>query len=1227
MKRFVIVLISSCSILLFTRCEKRQAEDKRQLTEMISARTLGLAYLEENKLSEAEAEFLKLTQLAPKEALGYANLGLVYMRRDDFAKAEQQIKQAVKLDPADPEIRLIAAKIYELTNREDEAIRELENSLKNAPDHVKTLYNLAELYLKRDHDEARRRGEEYLNKVVELKPANIVARLQLIETLLRNGKADAAAARMEELIKQVPELPKDPAEFYDKALALMRAGKTNEALTPAIIFHNLLKLTSLYQAGVLELKGPGGALIGFPVMTFSQKISTQPQSQQAVLAAIHFTDATVAGLDMVPKSIRQAVPTAEFGATFAVGDYDGDGDQDLYVANRAPDKPASAHFLFRNDFGELIETSAAAGIKHHTKETAAIFADYDNDGKLDLYIVNDGPNILYRNLGEAGKFQDVTPTSFLKTTKENRGDADFGYAARFVDLDLDGDLDLFLANAGHNRVYRNNGDGTFTELAEKMGLAGAFTKSRDAAFGDFDDDADIDLFVVNESTSNILYTNLRQGRFQDTTAASGLFTKGGSGAAAAGDYNNDGYLDLFVTGINQGEYILYRNKGDGTFEKDRRSPAMLQTLKNVAGLDAGFFDFDNDGYLDLLVAGAPLAKTGRGVLLFHNDGAGKFKDVSSLLPAGVLAARRIAVADYNEDGDMDIFLAGLDGSVRLLRNDGGDANHYLKIQLVGLRTGSGKNNYFGIGAKVEIRAGEHYQMRLVTEPSIHFGLGGRLKADVVRILWPNGTPQNMFYPGSDQDLVEQQTLKGSCAFLYTWNGREYTFVKDMMWRSALGMPLGIMGGETAYAFPNASQEYLKIPGDSLHAKDGKFILQITEELWETAYFDQVKLLAVDHPDSVDIYVDERFVPPPFPPLHIYQVAQKRLPTSARDEQGNDLLPALRAKDDVYVSNLRPAKFQGLTELHDLILDLGDFADSDSVVLFLNGWLFPSDASINVAIAQSGRLKVVSPFLQVMNRRGGWQTVIENISFPMGKDKVMVVDLTGKFLTNDHRLRIRTNMEIYWDYIFFSATPRISIASTMSSWKDLVNSEHSAEIKKDSFGMTSSETSKNPIRQTMLPLLAADLHYRGFSRLYRKGGRYGPHWFDYNEASKEPKWRDLIGNYTRYGDVLPLLLEPDDKYIIMNAGDEVTITFDATKVPELPNGWKRDYLIYSDGWIKDGDLNTAHGQTVEPLPFHAMTSYPYGPEQGYPSDEAYQRYLKTYNTRKVTAEKFRRLESK
>src|SRR5690606_20786133 len=155
----------------------------------------------------------------------------------------------------------------------------------------------------------------------------------------------------------------------------------------------------------------------------------------------------------------------------------------------------------------------------------------------------------------------------------------------------------------------------------------------------------------------------------------------------------------------------------------------------------------------------------------------------------------------------------------LLRNDGGNAGHSINMKLVGLRTGSAKNNFFGIGAKVELRAGDLYQAKVVTDPNIHFGIGNRVRADVIRITWTNGVPQNMFFPETDQSIIETQMLKGSCPFLYTWDGDEYIFVKDILWRSALGMPLGIMGGETRFGFADASDDYIKIPGEMLKPKD------------------------------------------------------------------------------------------------------------------------------------------------------------------------------------------------------------------------------------------------------------------------------------------------------------------------------------------------------------------------------------------------------------------------
>jgi hypothetical protein len=238
----------------------------------------------------------------------------------------------------------------------------------------------------------------------------------------------------------------------------------------------------------------------------------------------------------------------------------------------------------------------------------------------------------------------------------------------------------------------------------------------------------------------------------------------------------------------------------------------------------------------------------------------------------------------------------------------------------------------------------------------------------------------------------------------------------------------------------------------------------------------------------------------------------------------------------------------------------------------------------VALSQSDKLKVVAPVIQVINKQGEWETVIDNVGFPMGKDKTIISDLSGKFLTGDHRIRIRTNMDICWDYIFFSGT--LSDESVIS---------------------------------TILSPASADLHYRGFSAGFRKGGRFGPHWFDYSSVSKDPKWLDLKGNYTRYGNVLPLLTGTDNRYIISNAGDEVTIKFDGTLLPVLKPGWKRDFLINFVGWVKDGDLNTAYGNTVLPLPFHGMKSYPPSPADIYPDDPELQKYNNEYNTRVVSQE--------
>ncbi|MBT6006891.1 MAG: tetratricopeptide repeat protein, partial [Prolixibacteraceae bacterium] len=1121
--KFIGLLILLAIAFSFNNCKQLKKKTPASPEELNTTKTLGLAYLEENQIEDAEAQFLKLVDLDPDEVLGYANLGIVYLRMGKYQEAEEWLNEAIKMDPNDPDIRLILAKVYEMANKSEKAINELEKGISFSPGHVKSLYSLTELYSSFTDEESINKLQKYTEELIENAPGNIVPRLNLIEILIRKKLSDEALEQLEKLQKIFPQFPMEAIEYHDKTIAALQTGNNEEATVSFMVFHNYLKVTSPFQAGILELKGPGGSLIGSPVITFDQQRGeVQTGDWQTLLDAIKFTDiTTTAGLDFQqnPETSPQSNTSNNNMIPLSASDYDGDGDIDLSFGVFDSQTKNYKFHLFNNEWGKFRDVTEETGIRHQGKDISSKFADYDNDGFPDLYIVRNGFNILYKNNGD-GTFTDVTK-------KAKVGDENIGNKSLFFDFDHDGDLDLYVTMPGANQLYRNNSDGTFLEQAKESNTSGLDIFSPDAEFGDFDDDGDIDLFVVNYDAPNILYSNQRQGIFKDITETSGLGNEIGSSSVTVGDYNNDGFLDLFITSSVAGKSKLYRNQGDGSFKIDETSNDLAQTLQNVQVKDATFLDFDNDGYLDLFVVGQSNTENGNGVFLYHNDKRGTYFVVENILPEDLKSGKEILTFDYNEDGDLDVVITGLNGNIRLLRNDGGSNNHFVKMKLVGLRTGSGKNNYYGIGAKVEIRSGNLYQSKVVTEPNILFGLGPRAKADVIRILWTNGVPQNMFFPGTDQSLIEEQSLKGSCPFLYTWDGEKYVFVKDITWRSALGMPLGIMGEDkmTKYASSAPSVDYIKIPGELLKPQNGKYKIQLTDELWETIYSDKIQLIALDHPDSVIVFVDERFMPSPEPGYKLFQVGEKNFPVSATNKRGDNLLSFITQKDDNYISTLKPTEFQGITELSELVLDLGEINTNENLSLFLNGWLFPSDASINASIAQSGKIKLVSPYIQAINKKGEWETVVDNLSFPMGKDKTLVVDLSGKILASDARIRIRTNMEIYWDYIFYS-----------------------------------NENSLAPIHSNTLNPISADLHYRGFSRTFRKGGRYGPHWFDYQSVSTEPKWRDLVGNYTRYGDVLPLLLEADDKYVVKNAGDETTLEFDAESLPKLPKGWKRDFLI-------------------------------------------------------------------
>jgi hypothetical protein len=288
------------------------------------------------------------------------------------------------------------------------------------------------------------------------------------------------------------------------------------------------------------------------------------------------------------------------------------------------------------------------------------------------------------------------------------------------------------------------------------------------------------------------------------------------------------------------------------------------------------------------------------------------------------------------------------------------------------------------------------------------------------------------------------------------------------------------------------------------------------------------------------------------------VRNPRSPISARDQNGRDVLGIISRRDGQYLRPFERRIVQGLGEHHFLEMDLGALDDPEKIVLFLTGWIFPTDTSLNIAVSQNPAIDSPRPpSLWVPDENGEWREVMAYMGFPGGKTKTIAVALSDAFLTDDYRLRIKTNAEIYWDHAFFTVD------------------EEPAEL-----------------RLTELALASASLRYRGFSHRTEGLGN-GPETYDYERVAVDPRWPPLQGTYTLYGDVADLIGSADDSLVVMAAGDDMSLRF---KVPEapLPEGWRRDFILHNVGWDKDADLNTIYGDMVQPLPYRAMPQYPYVP---------------------------------
>ncbi len=708
------------------------------------------------------------------------------------------------------------------------------------------------------------------------------------------------------------------------------------------------------------------------------------------------------------------------------------------------------------------------------------------------------------------------------------------------DFDNDGLPDLCVITTRGAELYRNV-NGTFRKQADLA--AGSF---RQAVWMDYDHDYDLDLFLIGDQP-RLLRNNGAAG-FSDETKRF-PFVKGRAPRAVRFDLEPDTQGFDLIASYQDRPGVLYRDGLGGSY-----------AATDLNGLPAGAtnliaFDFNRDSRTDLAAWPA---------LLLLNRPGGFEKSTPRQFPAN----GDFVATDFHANGHLDRAYIGTDGALVMEQDITPNYGNWIEIALTGV-----KNIKTAIGAKVEVKAGASYEKQTYTGVPMVFRLGTHAKIDTIRIFWPNGLIQNEINQPVNRILAikEKPRLAGSCPMIYTWDGNEFSFFTDV-----LGVaPLGASSGDGQF-FPTDHQEYVSVPGEALKEKDGAYEIRVTEELREVSFMDQIKLQAVDHPAAVDIVSNEKFKSPPYPEFRLFGVSRRVHPIAAHDQNGTDVLSKLLKRDFVYPDFRRTST--AVAEMHSLDLDFGKSAAANHAVLMLDGWFDWPDGSTFMAAAQEHK-DLIFPYLQVKDAAGNWKTVVQDMGMPSGRQKLMAVDLAGKFLSRSREVRIVTNLCVYWDEIF------------------LVEDGGAPQVK-----------------LTTIPIQSADFHFRGFSRAVIPANRMEGESFDYNNVSATTMWNPTPGNYTRYGDVKPLLDQLDDRMVIMGSGDEIRLRFSGAALPALPQGWKRDFLLLVDGWAKDADANTAFSQTVLPMPFHAMSSYPYPAGQSYPHDPAHDQYQKEYNTR-------------
>jgi tetratricopeptide (TPR) repeat protein len=1165
------------------------------------------------------------TSTDPKEAARLNNLGCAYMNQQLFEKALKSFQESEAADP-----KLVIARLNEgvaLMNLQkvDEAKTALEDALKQDPKLANAWYNLG--LLAKNSGDADESIADFKH-VTEIDPNDA-------DTWYFLGTAYVQAKHFPQAIEAFDHAlkinPLHASAQFGLSRAYQQSGDTNDAREHLKRFQYITQ--NKYGSPMSLAYGDQGQ--------YSRTVeSPQSQLKPPPQIKVQFVDVTAqSGLTSKPSDASDLNQRLGPGACFL--DYDNDGKLDIFVADHGAQGGMSLYHNAGN--GKFEDVSKKAGIDPRLHGVGCTAGDYDNDGWTDIAVSRNDDVFLFHNEKD-GTFKEMAASG-----NANLGANDLNLGVTFIDYDHDGDLDLLVTRSGDKAewgdMFRNNGDGTFTNVTESLGFWGIGSSGGEGAIGtDYNNDRAVDILVpglaMAPDVGPAILQNPREGKFLVKRPWSSPMPAPVTGAVL--DFDHDGWMDAAFThfGWTNGKSVTLWHNDKGK-EFDAVGFPKVEWL-NAYGVAA--FDYDNDGWVDLVAVGE--TKDGKGeIKLFRNLGPDGFKDVTAdvgLDKIHLESPRAIITGDYDNDGAVDLLVTQNHGPAVLLKNEGGNQNHWLRLALKGLA-----DNKSAIGTKVEVFAGGNRQKFEIygsngylgqNSPYLTVGLGQSTQADVVRMLWPTGVLQDEINVAGDkqQNFLEIDRRGSSCPTLFAWNGKRYQFVADMLGAGVVGHWVG--PGQRDIPRP---VEWIKIDRSMVREKNsyvsqtqrdmghpteigsysaggaplladvarsgsnGTLSFRFMEPLEEAVYLDQVRLLAVDHSADVDVYPNEYFASnPPYPEFKVVVSRNAKPPAGAWDNNGHDVLPDLLAHR--YIADFALTQFLGFAKAHTLTLDLGQVYDGGPLWLLMHGEVEYFSANSMYAASQAG-ITAIPPYVEAQDQNGTWKRVIDDMGFPAGGPRTMTADLTGKLPRGARKIRITTNLQVYWDSILIDRTPQP--AASCKAGSSTRANDALARNDKD-------QCSDREVRLASVPLIHANLEHHGYP-LKIEGTPPGNVNYIYEQASATGPYTRPMGTYTRYGDVLPLLTATDDKLVVFGSGDEVRLDFDPSSLPALPSGWVRDYFFAANGYEKDMDFYAADGNYVAPLPFLSMGDYPYGPPKAYPLDDEHLKYLLEYNTRQMS----------